>query len=60
MNRFTQNLSKFLKDESGQDLVEYGFILAFLTLVGLATMKGFAATLTLAFSGMGNKIVSVI
>jgi Flp pilus assembly pilin Flp len=60
MNSFTKGLLKLWEDETGQDLVEYALILAFIALVGLATMQAFAASLALFLTGLGNKITSAV
>ena len=60
MLKVAQRFLQLLAQEDGQDLVEYALILAFLALVGLATMKTFAASIAVVISGLGNKIVSVV
>lgn len=50
----------FLADENGQDLIEYGLIVAFIALGSIATMKGIAANLGTFFGGLGNVLTSAV
>ena len=49
---------EMVKDESGQDLVEYAIVVALVTLGATATMKTFATTIGTAFTSLGNKLTT--
>ncbi len=53
MKRFMTN---FLKDESGQDLVEYGLLLTFVTVVGIATMATLGNTISGLFTTVTGQL----
>jgi pilus assembly protein Flp/PilA len=46
----------FLRDDSGQDLVEYGLILAVMALALCASMSGLATSLSNFFNKVGNSL----
>jgi pilus assembly protein Flp/PilA len=51
---------RLLEDESGQDLIEYALILAFLGLGTIATMKGLATSLGTFFGAVGTTLTSSV
>lgn len=53
-------LRKLLKDESGQDLIEYALIAAVLGLAAVAGMTSLASNISNAFSAVGSKLSSAI
>jgi pilus assembly protein Flp/PilA len=54
-----QNLKDALvRDESGQDLVEYALVLALIALAATASMKTLATTIGTAFTSVGTKLTS--
>ena len=53
MNSF---FTKFIKDESGQDLVEYALLLSILAIAGITTLGALATTISSTFSTVNNKI----
>lgn len=63
MNNFTlyvfvkmQSLRQALKDESGQDLVEYALIVALIALAATAGMNTLATKINAAFNTVGTKL----
>jgi pilus assembly protein Flp/PilA len=52
--------SQLLADESGQDLIEYGLIVAFIALGSVATMKGVATSLGTFFGSLGTTLTSSV
>lgn len=44
-----RTLRRLLTDESGQDLIEYGLLCAFIGFAGLATFSGMGVTLQVAY-----------
>ena len=47
-----------LKDESGQDLVEYAIVMGLIALGATATMQGLATTIGNAIGGVGTKLTN--
>jgi pilus assembly protein Flp/PilA len=47
---------QILKDENGQDLVEYAFIVALIVSAATAGMSGVAKDINIAFTNMGTKL----
>lgn len=48
--------TSFLRDESGQDIVEYGLILAVLALFLVASMNHLTSTMSTFFNTVGNDL----
>lgn len=55
-----QHLSKFLKDESGQDLIEYALVAALVGLGSVAAMSGLSNSIANTFNGVGNQLTSAV
>ncbi len=51
-------LGRLLREEDGQDLIEYAFILALVGLGALASVSGLAGKLRTAFAAIGNAVTS--
>jgi pilus assembly protein Flp/PilA len=52
-----QNLKDaIIRDESGQDLVEYALVLALIALAATVSMKALATAIGTAFTGIGTKL----
>ena len=47
---------RFLRDELGQDLVEYGLVMALIALAATASMSSMAAAISNAFSTVGSHL----
>jgi pilus assembly protein Flp/PilA len=47
---------QILKDENGQDLIEYVLVVALIALTATAGMKTVAADINTAFSNIGTKL----
>lgn len=58
MKNFTMILSNFVKDESGQDLIEYALVAAVVGLGAVTALKGVASALTTAFTSIGSSITA--
>jgi pilus assembly protein Flp/PilA len=50
-------MKKFLKDESGQTLIEYALIIAVLVLVIIAAIPSLRTAVANVFGGVENKLV---
>jgi pilus assembly protein Flp/PilA len=53
-------LLRLLRDESGQDLVEYALVAALIALGATATMRTLATTMSGAFSTIGSRLSSAV
>jgi pilus assembly protein Flp/PilA len=51
-------LSNFLRDESGQDLIEYALVVALIGLGLMASMKTFATTIGTALTAIGTRLAN--
>jgi pilus assembly protein Flp/PilA len=49
---------EFIRDESGQDTIEYIVVAGLIALGATATFKAFALNLSTAFSQIGSKLVN--
>ncbi len=49
-----------LRDESGQDLIEYALVAAVLALAAVAGMTTLACNISNAFSAVGSKLSSAV
>jgi len=47
-----------VKDERGQDLIEYALVVSLITLAATATMKTLATTIGTAFTSVGTKLTT--
>jgi pilus assembly protein Flp/PilA len=57
MKRLIMNL---LREESGQDLIEYALVAAVLALAAVAGMTSLASNISNAFGAVGSKLSSSI
>ena len=53
-------LPGLLKDESGQDLIEYALVVCIIALGAVAAMTSFATTLRTVFGSIGTKMTNAI
>jgi pilus assembly protein Flp/PilA len=53
-------LRNLLRDESGQDLIEYALVAAVLGLAAIAGMSSLASNISNAFSAVGSKLSSAV
>lgn len=53
-------LTNFLRDDQGQDLVEYALVLALIALAATAGMNTLAGNINNAFTKIGSKLSSYI
>ncbi len=60
MKNFKQILSNLLKDESGQDLIEYALVAALIALGATAAMTGLATTIGNTFTAVGTKLTAAV
>ena len=49
---------QLLKDESGQDLIEYALVAGLIGLGAVAAMTGLSGKITTAFSSVGSSLAS--
>jgi pilus assembly protein Flp/PilA len=60
LKNFKQILSNLLKDESGQDLIEYALVAALIALGATAAMSGLATTIGTTFTTVGTKLTTAV
>ena len=53
---FSQFLVRFLRDEEGQTLVEYGLLISFIALAVITAMSLFGKKLTNYYNAAGNQM----
>jgi len=53
-------LNNLLRDESGQDLVEYALVAALIALGAITAMNGVATGLSTAFSTIASDLTSAV
>jgi pilus assembly protein Flp/PilA len=53
-------LCNLLRDESGQDLIEYALVAAIIALAAVAAMSTLANNISNAFSAVGSKLGSSV
>jgi pilus assembly protein Flp/PilA len=60
MNNFKQILSNLLKEESGQDLVQYALVAALIGLGATATMSTVATAIRTILSTIGTRLTTAV
>jgi pilus assembly protein Flp/PilA len=55
-----KTLRNLLRDESGQDLIEYALVAAIIGLAAVAAMSTLASNISNAFSAVGSKLSSAV
>ncbi|MGA3224696.1 MAG: Flp family type IVb pilin [Acidobacteriaceae bacterium] len=53
-------LSGFIRDESGQDLIEYALVAAIIALGATAAMTTLASSITSAFTKIGTSLTNAV
>ena len=53
-----QALKDALKDENGQDMVEYAIVMGLIALGATVAMKGLATTIGTGFTSVGTKLTT--
>jgi pilus assembly protein Flp/PilA len=59
-NRVKAHLVAFIRDESGQDLIEYALVAAIIALGATAAMTSLAGTISSTFSKRGTSLTSAV
>jgi pilus assembly protein Flp/PilA len=60
LKNFKQILSNLVKDESGQDLIEYALVAAIIALGATAAMTSLASTLSGGFTSIGTRLSPLV
>ena len=55
-----RTISRILRDESGQDLIEYALLAAFIGLGAVAAMRSVASGIGTVFSSVGTTLTSAV
>lgn len=53
-----QTLRDVLKDENGQDMVEYAIVMGLIAMGATVAMKGLATTIGTGFTSIGTKLTT--
>ena len=60
MNNFKHVFAAFMKDESGQDLIEYALVAGLIGLGAVVAMSGLATKIGTAFNAVGNQLTNAV
>jgi pilus assembly protein Flp/PilA len=60
MKNIKQLLSNLVKEESGQDLIEYALVAALVGLGAVAAMRGLSGTIGNSFNTVGNNLTNAV
>jgi pilus assembly protein Flp/PilA len=60
MKSFASVISAFLADESGQDIVEYALVAAFIALFAIAGLQKIATAASSVLTNVGSRLTSAI
>ncbi len=60
MGNYNSVFLDLVRDESGQDLVEYALVVAVMALGAAATMRTFASTIGTALGSIGSKLTNLV
>ncbi len=60
MKNIKQGFVAFLRDESGQDLIEYALVAGLIGLGALAAMSGLSGKIGGAFNAVGNSLTNSV
>ena len=60
MKNIKQVFAAIMRDESGQDLIEYALVAGLIGLGAVAVMSGFSGTVGNVFSTVGNNLANSI
>ncbi len=55
-----QEVKNLIRDESGQDLIEYALVAAIIALAAVAAMTTLASNISNAFSKVGSQLSSAV
>jgi pilus assembly protein Flp/PilA len=58
MKKIKQALVALIKDESGQDLIEYALVAGLIGIGAVVAMSGLSGKIGNAFNGVGNSLAS--
>jgi Flp pilus assembly pilin Flp len=54
----SRNLCRFVSDETGQDLIEYSLLVAFVALAGAAMFVGMSSSVNSIWSAANNRLAA--
>jgi pilus assembly protein Flp/PilA len=60
MDHLNRVFSNLLRDESGQDLIEYALVAALIALGATVSMKTLATTIGEALNGIGTRLTGAV
>ena len=53
-------ITRFVQEESGQDLIEYALVAALVALGSVAAMNGLATSIGNTFAGVSNSLTNAV
>ncbi len=59
MNGLRNTCSALMRDESGQDLIEYALIAGLIAVVAIATLNALATSITTVFTTISGKLNAI-
>jgi pilus assembly protein Flp/PilA len=60
VNNFRNTFVNLLRDDSGQDLIEYALVAALIGLGATVAMQGLSTTLGTAMTSIGTKVTTAV
>ena len=60
MKAFTNGIKRFLQDEEGVTMVEYGLLAALIAVVCIAAIRVIGVNLDLVFDAIGNALIGAV
>jgi pilus assembly protein Flp/PilA len=60
MKHYREALKNLLRDDSGQDLIEYALVAGLIGLGAVTAMSGLATTIGNAFNSVGSSLTSAV
>ena len=58
MNKYRELFRNLLRDDSGQDMIEYALVAGLIALGAVTTMTTFAGDISTAFTNLGAKLAA--
>jgi pilus assembly protein Flp/PilA len=60
MNKFNHAVATFIRDESGQDLIEYALVAGLIGIGAVVAMSTLSNKIGTAFNSVGNSITNAV
>lgn len=53
-----QSIQEFLRDDTGQDLIEYALLAGLIALAAISAIRGLATKIATSFNSIGSQVTS--